>query len=604
MLFLKLAEAFNQLEQISSRIALRDTLAALYKSLSPKEAAITSYFIVGRLAPKFINAEFNISKKTIEKIIQELFSIDRREVRELLLKYNDYGGIFANLSKNSNTTSLQIEDLYERLWDIALISGAGSQIQKFEKLYKLLASASAAEGKYIIRIILGRTRLGVSERTIIEALAYTRDPKDKKAIEKSLGYTSDVGYVAFLYVSAGLEGLKKAVFTPGVPIAPKLVEREVSIEKIFKRIPNPYEEPKYDGLRCQVHIFKAGDSKGLSDRVWSKFVQNQAFSVEGSQQGLVVKLFSRNLEDMTAMFPEIKEGYLAVGEELFKKYPEARAFVFDGEIVGYNENTGEFLPFQETMTRKRKYNVEEAAAQTPVKIFTFDVLFFIDSPLLDFKLEQRKEKLADIKDIHEDILLTPLHKPKDAKEAEKLFLEYVAEGLEGVIFKDPQTLYTPGLRNFDWIKFKRAMKHELADTIDVVVVGYYYGTGRLAKLGIGALLGAVYDKENDRYVTITKIGTGITEDQWKMLKNLADQYKIDRQLPNVEIPKELRPDVFLEPGLVIEIEADEITKSPVHTAGYALRFPRFKRVRDKAPTDATSLQEILEMVKEKASAGN
>ena len=616
MKFLKVAEFFETLERTSSRLELRDHLSGFYKEVEPVDGAIVSYFIIGRLAPKFVASEFNISKKTVEKVLLDLFSLDSKTLKEYLVKYSDHGGAFyalksefheelkKNTSKNTVSQGFTVFDIYEKLWDIAKLQGSGSSLAKYEKLRELLLNVSPVEGKYIIRIVLGRTRLGVNERSIIDALAYVGDSKGsvKPLIEQAFGYTSDIGYVTYLYLKGGVKLLeKKAVFVPGIPIAPKLVERESSIYKIFERIPKPYLEPKYDGLRCQVHIFRRETEikEHIKDRIWARFVDftvREQLKISLEDVNFIVKLYSRNLEDMTYMFPEIVEGFLSVAENLFKKYSDSEAYVFDGEIVGFNENTNEFIPFQETMTRKRKYNIKEAAKETPVKIFTFDVLFWKKEPILNLKLEERKEFLSDIKNLNQDVLITPTHTPSDVKEATDLFYEYITEGLEGVIFKDPKSLYTPGLRNFDWIKFKKAMKHELADTIDVVVLGYYYGTGRLAKLGIGALLAGIYDKENDRFLTITKIGTGITDDLWKEIKKRADQYRVDRKLPNVVIPKELMPDVLLEPGLVIEVEADEITKSPLHSAGYALRFPRFKRFRDKSPYDVTTLQEILEMV--------
>ena len=605
--FLKVSTFFEELESISSRLELRNKLADFLYSLTPIEGAITTYFITGRLTPKFVDAEFAVSEKTIIHVLEDLLAKDETEIKKLKQQYNDYGNIFKELatSRNLKTQRFSIEDVYNKLWKLVKATGKGSQKVKFDLIKKLLSSTSPVEGKFIIRIILGRMRLGISERTILDALSIkTENFKTAKEIaEKAFGLTSDIGYITSLFLSSSnLETVKnQGNFTPGIPIAAKLVERENTIENIFKRIPNPYEEPKYDGLRCQAHVYLEEDNQVLTSRIWYKYVNTDAretLILLHTESKLRVKLFSRNLENLTPMFPEIVEGFRKVGQQLFKTLPDAKAFVFDGEIVGFNPNTGEFSPFTDTMTRRRKYNVDKAASETPVKIFTFDVIFWDNAALLDTPLCKRKKLLEKIRNIHPDIMLTPTHTPKYSKEAEKLFLDYISEGLEGVIFKDPNSLYTPGLRRFDWIKFKRAMKKELADTIDVVALGYYYGTGKWAKFGIGAILVGIYDEETDRYLTITKVGTGITEEQWKMLKKTLDQYKISRQLPNVEIPKQLMPDVLLEPAVVMELEADEITKSPTHTAGFALRFPRFKRLRDKDPTQTTSLKEIKEMYAE------
>ncbi len=602
--FKQLSEFLNKLEGTSSRLELRDLLKNYLQTLTPKEGAILTYFITGRVAPKFVDAEFNISEKTIQNALSQFFDIPQAEIKQLIQQYLDYGGVFMHLQKPQSKQNFTITQIYSTFWDIIKIKGKGSQEAKLNKILNTLKELSPVEGKFFIRILLGRTRLGISERTILDALAQLNGtPKQAKQIlEHALGLTSDIGHITFLMLNGGLQNVQeKATFTPGIPVAAKLVEREPTIEKILERIPQPYEEPKYDGLRCQVHIYKE-TQENLNERIWHAYfseIQNSnenitLFTKHGNNN-LKIKLFSRNLESLTDMFPEIVEGFTVVGQKLFEQNPNAQAFVFDGEVVGYNPNTQEFSPFKDTMTRRRKYNVEKAASQTPVRIFTFDTIYWNNKDLLNTPLKKRKELLNTIRDIHEDIMITPTHSPENLSSAEKIFLTYVEEGLEGVIFKDPQSLYTPGLRKFDWIKFKKAMKKELADTIDVVVLGYYQGTGKWAKLGIGAFLAGTYDKEKDEFLTITKVGTGITEEQWIKLKKLFDKYKIDHKLANVNIPKQLMPDVLLEPTVVLEIEADEITKSPTHSAGYALRFPRFKRIRDKAPTDITTLQEIKDI---------
>ena len=600
MIFKELAKIFQDLEDTSSRLELRDTLRGMYKKLTPQEASIASYFIIGRLAPKFIPIEFNISKKSIEKILTTLLSIDN--FKDLLNQYSDEGDIIKHLW-NEPGRQLSITEIYDKLWLIAKSSGVGSVYKKQEQVINLLKSVSNIEAKFIIRIILGTTRLGVNERTLLDALsAYVdEDVKiNRKKIEQALGLTSDIGYIAQIITQRGIKGLSVIKFTPGIPIASKLVERVHTINDIFKRIPAPIEEPKYDGLRCQIHIFKPRNLN-LQDRIWSKYVKNSTQeNLFNAKDNFTVKLFSRNLEEITQMFPEIVESAINFAHWHSNNFDKNLSYVFDSEVVGYNENTEEFLPFQETMKRKRKYNVKEAASEIPVKAFVFDSLFFGEN-LMNKKLKDRKEYLQSIQFFNQEyknsnLILTPTHYTSNSKQAEDIFYNYITEGLEGVIFKDPESTYTPGVRNFDWIKFKKAMKSELADTIDVVILGYYYGTGRLAKLGIGALLTGIYDKSNDEFLTISKIGTGITDDLWVEIKSKCDNFKIEHKLANVKIPKELMPDVLLVPKLVIEVEADQITKSPIHSSGYALRFPRFKRFRNKDATEATSLQELKEML--------
>ncbi len=601
MFFNDLGEYLEKLENTTSRLALRDILIELFRKQDPVEAGITSYFLTGKLAPKFVPQEFNISNSLIFNIVKDYCHLGETELKQKLALKGDISNVIADChSADKSTQRLSTKAIYEFLWEIIKIQGNGSQERKSTKILTFLKQNSRLTNKYVIRIILGKMRLGVNERTILDALAYlTEAPKENKNIIEHVFYiTSDIGYTVSEVLQKDISELKNITFVPGTPIAPKLVEREASIENIFKRIENPYEEPKYDGLRCQAHVFKGEISqKHIQDRIWAKFIYQESpqVSLFNTESDIKVLLFSRNLESMTDMFPEIVQGFSAVGQKLFNEYPSATAFVFDGEVVGVNDITNEFMPFQETMRRKRKYKIADAQEQTPVKIFLFDLIFWNNTTTLDIPLNKRKEYLTKIKDVHSNILITPVHSPKTSKEATDIFYTYVEKGLEGVIFKDPASMYTIGIRNFDWIKYKKSMKKELADTIDVVILGYYYGSGRLAKLGIGALLAGIYDKENDSFLTITKIGTGLTDELWQEIKKKADEYKVNHMLPNIKIPKALMPDVLLAPGLIVEVEADEITKSPLHSSRFALRFPRFKRFRNKNAYDITTLQEIKEM---------
>jgi DNA ligase-1 len=518
------------------------------------------------------------------------------------------GSVWESAQRGGNA-EISITDYYQKLWEIALTKGTGSQQKKQELIIALITRISPVAGRYTLRILNSKLRLGASDRTILEALGKLPGGEIAK-LKQLYANTSDIGHTAYLFRKLGENAYEQSIFSPGIPVSAKLVEREDSIEAILKRIPNPIEEPKYDGLRIQVHVFRSDVAKELYEgRVWQPYIvldekqveQNtmQLFSEVSPQDEYQVMLFSRNLENMTEMFPEVVEAAKKLPAQYERKFGvKVESIILDGEVIGYNDLVQEYLPFQQTMTRKRKYDVGTAATDVPVKVFSFDLLLVNGENLLSLTLSDRKEKLAFLDehtDLQQIIVKTPVHFPTSVEEAEKVFLEYVAEGLEGVIFKDGDSLYTPGTRNFDWLKYKKAMKKDLADTVDVVLVGYYRGEGKLAQFGIGALLAAIYNPENDNYVTVTKIGTGITHEQWKSIKLACDEVKTERKLDNVKIPNSLLPDVYLLPELVVEVEADEITQSPLHTSGFALRFPRFKRFREKKGTQATTLAELTQI---------
>ena len=395
--------------------------------------------------------------------------------------------------------------------------------------------------------------------------------------------------------------MKRISVTPGIPVFSMLVEREPDAESIMKRIPEAIVQPKYDGIRCQIHV---GVEKGesMSDRVWWKKWNSRqkgsgALSLFGeSPDNTDVKLFSRNLEDMTDMFPDIVKAA--------RRLP-VKSAVLDAEIVGYREESDEYVPFQETMTRKRKYNISRQVDEVPVRGFVFDVLSVDGKSVIHESNKERLRRLSHI--ITKGGVLYETSSPlvTTANGLMEIFNKSVSAGLEGVVVKDPDSCYEPGVRSMHWIKLKRASQGHLADTVDVVILGYYQGRGKQAALGIGALLGGVYDEDTDRYVTIAKIGTGITEDKWRVIKKDLDEIALSEAPRNVIVNKPLIPNVWVKPEIVATVQADEITRSPIHSAGvesgkagYALRFPRLKEWnRDRIAEDSTTVGEIVKMTK-------
>jgi DNA ligase-1 len=277
---------------------------------------------------------------------------------------------------------------------------------------------------------------------------------------------------------------------------------------------------------------------------------------------------------MSAMFPDI-------AKEMLKLH--VKNIICEGEAIGYNPETGGFLPFQETVKRKRKHGVEEMAAEFPLQLFLFDILYLNDESYLDVPYTERHAMLTKVLNgINSQHLFVIQHKHiTSAQELEHYFYSEVAQGLEGLVVKRPDALYQPGKRNFNWIKLKRQEEGHLEDTMDCVILGYYAGKGKRSHFGIGAFLVGVYNKTADMF---QKCDTLATEDKPK----------------NIECAKELTPDVWVTPQLICRVRADEITLSPLHTAGktetklgYALRFPRFMDYRtDKTAEEATTYYEI------------
>jgi DNA ligase-1 len=255
------------------------------------------------------------------------------------------------------------------------------------------------------------------------------------------------------------------------------------------------------------------------------------------------------------------------------------------------------------MNRKRKYEIGSISKQIPVYSFSFDVLFYDGQNMMNEPFEKRYSLLKDL--VKDNLLIkaTETILYENSEDLEKYFLKNVDSGLEGIIVKKEHNIYEPGTRNFNWVKLKRAMKSHLSDTIDVVVMGYYVGKGKRTQLGIGALLMGVYDEVNNEYATIAKVGTGITDVQWREINLSLENLKVLEKPPFYKVDKLLIPDFWVEPKIVSQIRADEITRSPVHTCGkdnrgigYALRFPRMEIFkRDKLPEDCTTVKEVIEL---------
>jgi len=296
---------------------------------------------------------------------------------------------------------------------------------------------------------------------------------------------------------------------------------------------------------------------------------------------------------MSFMFPDLTRKLLAL---------PVKSIICEGEAIGYDPNEGTFLPFQETVKRKRKHGIEKAVSDFPLKLFLFDLLYLNGKELLQEIHEQRRKKLEQLfkKFKSHQIFVTEEVKIKNVEELREYFANAIASGLEGLVVKRSDAIYQPGKRNFNWIKLKRQEEGQLEDTIDCVILGYYSGKGRRAAFGIGAFLVGVYLKKEDIFQTIAKIGTGLKDEGWKELKRRCDAIQVKKKPINVECAKELVPDVWVAPEIVCLVRADEISLSPLHAAGktkknlgFALRFPRFMGYRlDKSSQEATHVKEI------------
>jgi DNA ligase-1 len=575
------SQYLDKLEHTDSRNDITATLAKMFDQAELGEIDKLVYLCLGRVAPLYQSLEFNIAEKMMVKILAQAFSKPEDEINRIFKDKGDLGDVAFQLSQEKNSKDLTISQIYKKLKTIAKQEGSGSQKRKTNLFVNLLNQLDPLSSKYVVRITLGNLRLGFSDVTVLDALSWMKK-KDKSLrapLEKAFNVRADIGQIAKQFKKKRIEIIKQIKPQTGIPIRPSLTERLDTPEEILNKIDQPVAEPKYDGFRLQIHWNK------------NKKQDNGHPLLPNKSQGKVT-IFSRQMEDMTNMFPDVVKEIKRLNID---------SLILDGEIIAVDKDSGEFLPFQETVQRKRKYNIKEAVNKIPIKVFIFDLLYLNGKSLLTETFKQRRQKLEKLfNNIPKNSLLklTKQKKISNEKDLTQFFDNCVNKKLEGIVVKKTNSEYQAGARGFHWVKYKKAMQSELADSVDCLVLGYYRGKGKRSEFGIGAFLTGVYDHNQDQFLTISKIGTGLSDEQWKELKQKADQYKVDNKSKQYQIPKELNCDVWLEPNLVVEIEADEITKSPLHTSKYALRFPRMKRFRDKQPTDTTTVKEIIKMYKE------
>jgi DNA ligase-1 len=573
MYFSQLVASFHSVESVSSRLEMTARFAQLLDELSADEAPLAAYLALGTIRPVYKGTQFNIAEKALAPILAPLFDLDDDEALLQIKSAGDAGNFFEQ-RWTGESTCLSLQGTFDRLSQVEQVSGSGARVKKAEMLRQLLREVSPQEGKYIIRVVLGTLRLGFSDMTLIDACSWmlTGDKSHRAEIERAYNVCADIGLIVHKIKQEGLEGLKDFDVVPGVPVRPAAAERLATPQDIFDKIGTCYSQPKLDGFRLQVHLFTddAGDKQVL--------------------------FYSRNLQEKTAVFPELSDAV--------KRLP-VKDLIIEGEAIAYDANTGSFLPFQQTAKRGRKHHSQDVADQYPLKLFVFDLLYAQGASYLAHTHEERRKALLKIIPEGGDSVVQAIGEVvcSTAHEVESVFEEAISEGLEGVVLKKQGTVYTPGKRNFNWIKLKRKETGELDDTIDCVVLGYYLGKGKRSAFGIGALLLGLYDELSDKYFSIAKCGSGQTDDEWRAHRSLLDSYKIDHMPASVDVAPALRPDVWVSPEVVVVIRADEITRSPLHTAGasagdsgYALRFPRFLAIRDdKSGEQATTVSEIKQL---------
>lgn len=573
MRFLELVNSYEIIEATSSRLSMTYYLVDLFKKTPYDIIDKVIYLTEGRLYPNFVGIELGMAEKMALKALSSVTGISQDKVENEYKKKGDIGTISENLLNRKTQTTLfrrelDVKDVYESLDKIARTSGSGSADTKIRILSGLLTDASPKEAKYIMRMITGKMRLGIADMTIIDALSQAFAGGRKDDVERIYNMTSDLGDIAKALRKSGMEGVKEYHVRVGRPIRMMLAQRLNSVKEIVEKTGLAICEYKYDGERVQIH-----------------------------KNGGNVELFSRNLENITSQYPDIVRmalNNIKVGEA-----------IVEGECVAVDSDTGYMLPFQELMKRRRKYGIEEKAKEFPVNIYLFDALLIDGEDIMGLPLVKRRNILKNSVVEGNGLKLSHAIMSDDSVEIEKFFEGAIENGGEGLILKDERGTYQAGARGWSWIKLKRSYQAKMVEPIDVVIVGAFMGRGRRSG-NYGALLVAVYDREKDMFTTVSKVGSGFTDQELADIPKMLGGYKLEKR--DVRVDSIINADVWFVPKIVMEVIGDELTLSPIHpcglgkireNAGVAIRFPRFMHNwrYDKGAEDVTSVDEILDMYK-------
>ncbi|MEM2925332.1 MAG: ATP-dependent DNA ligase [Methanocellales archaeon] len=550
--FSEFTEICRQIEKISSLLEMKSTISDFLKKLNGEDLEIATRFLMGKIFPE--ERDLGIGQGLLNSALSAVSGESIETIKELLKKTGDIGlaakeAIFKKAKKKQTTFNsfaidaqgLTIVEVYKHLENISRATGSGSQNKKIKILQYLFNSASPEEAVYLARLIMQELRIGVGEGVMRDAIAQAFNVGQDQ-IERAYMFTGDLGLIARIARDEGNSGLEKLNVVLFRPVKMMLAQLAREISSAIEEMDGVAAvEWKYDGARVQIH-----------------------------KQGEKVAIYSRKLEDVTSSLPDVVE---------LLKSIDAKEVILDGEVIAIASN-GKPRPFQDILKRfRRKFDVLEMAAQIPLSLKLFDILYIDGRSLIDLSLRERRKILENIlRASSREISIAEQFITSSKEEVEKIYTEAIAAGHEGIMLKDLNSKYTPGKRGRHWLKLKRE-----SETLDLVVIGAEWGEGKRAHL-LGSYLLACRDPNTGELLSIGKVGTGMSDE---MLADLTEIFK------ELIIPKGKGKEVAVKPVIVFEVGYEEIQKSPNYASGYALRFPRLVNIRyDKTAEEADTLDKV------------
>jgi len=551
----KMVQVYEELSATSKLLEKRDIISNFLKSVKESNLVNAVNLLQGRTFSECDPRKLGVGTQLIIKALVNTSGISSEEVNKKWADLGDLGKVSEKImSKRKQETlekgNLTVNGIIDRNRKLAEIEGAGTVSKKVGLISELISSTSPVGAKYLVRLLLEDLRTGAGVGVIRDAISESFGV-DKSKIQRAYDLTTDLSQVAFITKTEGEQGLDNLKIKPGNPVKVMLFQKAENFENAFTKVGTPAAiEYKYDGFRLQIH-----------------------------RNGNLIRLFTRNLEDVTTQFPDIVE--------FVKRDIESTSFVIDCEAIGYDAKTKVWKPFQEISQRiKRKYNVEKMVKEVPIMILVFDILYLDGQSLLESSFKERRSKLKKL--IKSKKLVVDLAKSivtSDSNEAQNFYENSLKDGAEGVMVKNLDGIYKPGSRVGFGLKIKPVM-----ESLDLTVVGAEWGTGKRANWLSSFTLAC---RDGDNFVEIGKMGTGLKE-------------KEDGGLSFNQLTKLLQPNIIhesgrevkIKPSVIIEIEYEEIQKSPTYSSGFALRFPRALNLRDDLSlSDVDDLKKITSLRK-------
>ncbi|MEI8002769.1 MAG: ATP-dependent DNA ligase [Methanothrix sp.] len=554
--FLAFAQLCQKVEAVSGSLEKIDLVAAFLAGLDEAELSVACSYVMGTLFSPSLDLVLGVGPSILYEALAKACGCQTEQISQMLRATGDPGLVAAGIVETRRPLGfaaflkvepLSIADVYVRFVTIAHASGKRSQDTKIKNLQFLFSQASSLEARYIARLAIEDMRIGIGEGGVRDAVAraFSGSGADVENVERAYNLTNDMGLVA---VSARRGTLLQLSVMINHPIKMMLAQLSESTAAALGEIGTAAIEWKYDGARVQIH--KEGDS---------------------------VRIFSRRLENVTASLPEIV---------LAARQIAAKSAILDGEAVAIGKD-GRPMAFQEILKRfRRKYNIEKLAAQIPLRLFLFDLIYLDGKSVTHLPLSERRallEKIANPALLADQVL------SNSVETAEEIYRQALNAGHEGTIFKNPSSVYAPGKRGKNWLKIKPVM-----ETLDLVVIGAKWGEGRRASF-LGSYRLGCLDSATGNLLDMGFVATGLTDEA---LAELTDMF---RKLILLEKGME----VEIKPAVIFEVAYEEIQRSPNYSSGYALRFPRMVAVRDdKSLEDADTLERVVSLYRGQRGRSN